>query len=701
MRTLTRWAICAGLGLWVSPALGALTDSEKAQIQGFVKGAELGNAARVRALSARSDNEEGEAIGALSAGYAAAPFDDAHEKFTRELLLGPGSLPSRSDLGPLVVRALLARAQAALAAMPAAETGPDAVKAERLAAEVLRIHRFVTDAIANAGRPPWDGHDHAAGFRDDSLKAMVQAYREHLERHAGLFGDGKPLGASLVPVRAQARLALVDLARGVLPRHEVSQALGLTGPRREIFERRGTLIEDGGRASDERLSSAVAFAEASPRAFEGISLWLISKSSPVGIAGRGAKAFARTNLGGASASGTALPLWPEDVLPSKPDRELAEVAYSAAWLATRSAFIAKPELRQLATKIGERAAKVGESAYLSVDLPRSMLRPEGATGNAALGASPEQITAHAVRLVLLDAPRALDLALYRSSTGRDEPLAALVLALSALHAGDPSATKLTVGKTGASGAVERLELTGLESTGAVVTKLTHGAQTIEIEPPKDGRIEKVLVDGAPLALSKLANVRLAARDPGPWQVGAMKLAPLTGAALGLVVDDGRFVLGPAPKSDGWDSAVFGEPSADQAVRARVRVTGRGGGLLVRAQPGSLSYDAIGLLLTETPKPTATLILVDGKGKTTELAPPIALERFGATGLAVSLEVKGKKVTASVGDKKLEAELSRGVGKGKRGLFALAGGGVEVGGLTDGALKAPPAPKKGKKEAKGK
>jgi hypothetical protein len=680
--------------LSAQPAAAALTDSEKAQIQSFVQKAAIGNAGRVRALVARPDNLGDEGAAPLAAGYGAVPFDEAREKFTREILMGPGSTASRSDIAPMVVGALLGRADAAMRAMPASDTDP---KATAVAAELVRIHRFVTEAIANAGHPPADGHDVAAGFRDDSLKALVDLYRGHFERHADELKSGKRVGAALVPVRAQASLAVIDLARGIVQRHEVADLLGLSGSRRALFERHGTLVEDGGTASEERLARALQLLESAPKALDGLQLCVISKAPVGGVTGRGRKAQALVTLGSAPAAGSELGLWPEDVSPSRPDRELGEVAYTTAWIATRAAFAAQPKLRDLATRVVASAQRMGPSAFLSADLPASVLRPEGADATGFQGISPEQLVAHALRLVLLDAPRALDLALYRQSEGRDEPLAAFALALSVLSAESATPAELAVGKTGADGNVDALALKDVTRDGGVVSKLSIDGKTLELALSAAGRVEKATLDGKAPKLSQLVSVRLVPKDKGPWTVGKLHFEVLGGAPLGLVVDDGRFLLRAPPKSDGFEAVVTGDASQDQLVHATLKPSGRGGGLLVRGQPGTTSYDGIGVLVAGDAKPVATLILVDGKGKATELSKPVSLDP-APDGHAVSLQVKDLEVHAIVGGKKLDAQLSRAAGTGRRGLFVVADGGLEVSDYADGPLK--PAKKTKMKAAAG-
>lgn len=691
MRRLASW-FCLAASLCVAArAQAALTDSEKAQIQGFVKGGEAKNAGRIRALVARPDLSADEAAAPLSAGFAAVPFDDQREKLAKEILLGPGSVAARSELTAPLVKALLARATNALGAMPASESGAGATKADELAAELVRIHRFVTDVVANAGRPPADGHDAAAGIRDDALKLCIEAYREHLTRHAGVLQPGAKLSPSLVPVRAQAALAVVDLSRGLLQRHEVSLLLGLKGARKAMFERHGTLLEDGGTASEERLAQATRFLDAAPRAAGELSLWLLSKAPARGLGARGPRASARVSLGASAGAPSAQKLWPDDVEPSRPDRELAEVAYSAAWVVTRAAFKARPELGKTAALVATRAARAGAEGQLAGDLDASLLPPPGSAASGAHGASAELYAAHALRLLLVDAPRALDLALSRAVAGRDEPLAGFVLAASLLAATGASADEIPVGRTEPNGAVVADALRSVKLTNAFVSAFELDGKKVEVRLGSDGQVDSAKVDGAPPRLSKLTRVRLLPKPGESWVAGSQRWDKLGGAPHGLAVDDGRFVLGAAAQSDGLDAVVSGEPETDATVHATLLVRARGGGLLVRGQPGSKSYDGISLMILTDPSPRATLMLADGKGKLSELAPGIVLPPAGPEGYQALLSVKGQKVTASVDGKKLEAKLERGVGSGRIGLVVPSGGRVEVSGFGSGAPKAAKKP----------
>ena len=72
-------------------AEAALTSSEKGQIRDFVAAARSENAARVRALVARTDLTAESPISALSEAVAPVPFTDARAVFLRELAFGAPS----------------------------------------------------------------------------------------------------------------------------------------------------------------------------------------------------------------------------------------------------------------------------------------------------------------------------------------------------------------------------------------------------------------------------------------------------------------------------------------------------------------------------------------------------------------------------------------------------------------------------------
>ena len=95
-----------------SDAHAALTSSEKAQIRDFVAGGRAENAARVRALVARTDLTADESVSALAEAIAPVPFTDQRGIFLRELAFGTASASARPLLVHAVTKSLLARADA-------------------------------------------------------------------------------------------------------------------------------------------------------------------------------------------------------------------------------------------------------------------------------------------------------------------------------------------------------------------------------------------------------------------------------------------------------------------------------------------------------------------------------------------------------------------------------------------------------------
>ena len=269
------------------PALAALTDSEKVIVRTFVEKGTLDSAGRVRALVARPDLSAAEIAEPLRLGYASAPFDDAHRRFTDALLFGQGSSAARNALVPAVVEGLLARAAARMAEVPVDASGHPDRHGREASDEIVAIHGYIDAHIANAGSPPPDGHDASTAIRDDALRAAAAVYQSHIAAHERWFRASGSAPPELVRVRAQAELSLIDLSRGVSGRYEVSQWLGLSGARRGIFERRGVLVESDDPTQDAALAPAIHLLESVPRATEGLSLWLLSNASAVSLLGRG------------------------------------------------------------------------------------------------------------------------------------------------------------------------------------------------------------------------------------------------------------------------------------------------------------------------------------------------------------------------------------------------------------------------------
>jgi hypothetical protein len=658
------WVVVS-IAVFPRTALAALTSSEKAVVSTFVEKGALESAPRVRALAARPDLGPGEMAEPLKKGYSAVAFDDVHRRFTDALLFAPGSEAARNTLAPAVVEALLARAAARMGDVPVDSTRP-VTDSERAAIdELVQIHGFVDEKIANAGAPPPDGHDLTSGIRDDAYRALAEMYKAHVAAHRRWFGADEAAPEGMLRLRAQLATTLVDLARGIYGRTEVGDWLGLSGDRRAAFERYGVLVEGG---SNARVADAVRLLDGATGAGNGLSLWSIDKTPTTGLVARGHIARAGVPLVGALRPIAPEKLWPEEVAPSRPDVSLTEIAYSAAELATSRATAAHPSLGERAHAAANRAANAGAPGYLSVAVQRLPLGGQG--GGKAATPSGEQVLTGVIQLLLLDGQRTIDLALIRSAEGRPEPLEQLALGLSVL-AGDGK--RATLGSTRSDGGVDPVAVTDIAVENDAVSAFSLAGKHYAVGAGKNGGFIAT-IDGAPPKLTALANFRPLPVPGDSWTVGPTTYDKLFGDPHAVGLDDGRLVL--EGSAQGFDAVASGMDADDAEVSATILPSGAGGGLVMRGRAGDSSYTGVTLRL-EPASHKAELLYVGARGKTVEIGPPATLGDPPKKGYAVWLRVEGSKVTAKVGDKALAGTLAEDVGAGRAGLAVLADGRLEV------------------------
>jgi hypothetical protein len=648
------------IALLPRPALAALTDSEKAVIRTFIVKGVADTAPRVRALVGRPDLTSVEITAALRPGIAEAPFDEKHQRFIDALLFGQGSAASRSALVPAVVEGLLAKASAAFGEIPLEPTARVEPKARRASEESLAIHAYVDRRIANAGKPPADGHDPAAGIRDDALEAASRLYKDYLSAHAQAFGARARVAPEMLRIRLQASLALVDLGAGIVPRHTLSEWLGLGGERKAVFERTGVLVDADG-APDARVAAATKMLESAGRAAEGLSAWLVSKASPAGVVARGPVARAGAILGETTHPVDGSTVWPPEVKPSSPDAALVAVAVSAAELATARALVAAPALRERARTAAEHAARAGAPGYLSPS-PAGMTLA-GALGQPAPPPSPALVLAGAIELLLLDGTRAVEVALIRAGEGRPEPLEQLAVALTAL-AGEGG--RLTLGVAREGGGIDMVAATDVKLTDGLVTSFAFGGRRFTVVADKDG-VFSARVDGAIPKLTQLPDFRERAVAATTFRANGVDYELLFGEPRGAGLDDGRLVL--EGSKAGFDAIVTGPMGTDQEVAAVIRPAGAGGGLIARGRAGDASYEGVGVLL-EVDYARIRLLRFDGHAKAAQLAEPIPLPPMPPKGYIVSLKAEGDQITAKIDGRVLTGKL-RVVGEIEPGRVGLA------------------------------
>ncbi len=655
------------LTLLSRPASAALTDSEKAVVRTFIVKGVVDTAPRVRALVGRPDLAPEEIAAALKPGLTEAPFDMQHERFVEALLFGAGSAASRSTLVPAVVDGLLARTGVDFGEVPLDPSAKVDSHARKASDESIAINAFIDRRIANGGKPTVDGHDPSTAIRDDSLKAAALLYKDYFATHAQAFGAGARVSQEMLRLRLEVALTLIDLGRGIVPRQELSEWLGLSGERRALFERTGVLVEADG-APDARVASATKLLESAGATSDELSAWLIAKASPVGLVARGMVARAGASLGETLHPVDGATLWPAEVRPGSPDAALVAVADSVAELATARALRTTPSLRELGRTAAEHAARAGATGYLSPSPTRITLA--GALGQPAPLPTPELVLSAAVQLLLLDGVRTLELALIRGGEGRPEPLEQLALALTVLS-GD--GTHLSVGSPTAAGSVEVLAATDVKATDGLVSSFTLAGKRYALAADKAG-VFTARVDGAIPKLTQLPDFQERTTGGNAFRADGVDYERLFGEPRAAGLDDGRLVL--QGSKAGFDAIVTGPEGTDQEVAAVIHPAGSGGGLLVRGRPGDASYEGVGVLL-EADASRARLLRFDGHAKAVQLAEPVPLPPMPTRGYVVSLKVDGDTATAKVEGRVLTGKLVGELAPGRVGLAVRADGRLDV------------------------
>jgi hypothetical protein len=431
---LVAMTLLAGFAASPGEAAAALTSSEKGQIRDFVASARAENAVRVRALVARTDLTADESIAVLSEAVAPVPFTDQRAVFLRELAFGLSSAPSRPLLSHAVTRAMLARADAVFQKyVGGLDHEPRAI------AELVSIYAFLDGTIANAGRPTLTAHDANAGISAAAYEDCSKALKEHVERNARwLKGEGA-VAETLGRVRAQAQAALLDmLPDGVTRRVDAADRLGLQGARRQILTEWGILFADTGKLDDAAVGRVREALVRLPGAR--VDLEVIYTGEDRGaLRARGLVAF----VGGGTADANP---FGEELTPTKVDPATSTIVQDLVVLGVKRALDNRGELRLQAQH--DAASAQGD--------PKKMLGKPRAP-------SVDHVVAAAAYLLVLDAPRAIDLAFVRAVAHHPESAALLSDAIGALAAfpvstSDAAGLSLDLGKAGGSTKVTAIRL---------------------------------------------------------------------------------------------------------------------------------------------------------------------------------------------------------------------------------------------------
>ncbi len=655
------------MALSAEPAHAGLTSSEREQVRQYVATAQPGNAARVRALVARTDLTTDEAIASLREALVPVAFNDARAAFVRELLFGGASAASRPALAPVVVRGLLARADAVYAKAGAdLETKPDAL------AELTRIYAFIDVAIANAGKPQALAHDLSAGIPDASYDECARALSDHIAARPTLLRSQATLDVPMTRVRAQAQLALLDLT-GDSPtrRIELAERLGLVGARKALMTEVGLLVLDASRADDTRVARLRGLLDRLPAARAGVAAFFFGDERAT-FRSRGTVMVLKSALEGSSnAASNAVVAWPEDVDPGPIDVGMVDLTLELSNLAVRRTLAARDDLRARADADARDSA--GDSAK-TVGAPRD--------------ASTEATLTAAVAVVALDGARAIDLAAVRFFSGKKETAAILSDALGVLawsggaSVGGAGATGLALqvgratGVTGP-GATEPVTNVRLAPNGGVLGFKLDG-HTWEIAREDAGRVSAMKRDGQPVTLSSLASARIPVTDGVTWQEGKLVFARLQGNPRAGIAPGPRIrVVGTNAK--GFDAIATPAPSPNVVVEADLRIENDLGGLVVRTMSDRDALRGVSLLIAPSSPPRALLLASDGSGNETEVAPSVALPDTKA--FHVKITTRGSSIEAVVAGVTMKGSIPLPLAGGDVAIRAKKGGGVEVTGFT--------------------
>jgi len=620
-----------------SESRAALTSSEKAQLRDFVASARMENAGRVRTLVARTDHTEAESHAALVEAVTPVPWGPERAAFMKEIVFGGASAASRPLLAVATVKALLARAETVYQKYPG---GLD--HEPRAVAELVAIYSFLETEIANAPKQ--------AGIPVASYEAASAAMRAHVDTNQRwLRGDGA-IGEPAARVRAQAQVLLFDLLpEGTTRKVDAADRLALKGARRQMLIDWGILLADSGRMDETKAGVVRSMLARLPGAREGVEV-LYAGEDRGPLHARGTVAV--VGAGGADANP-----FDNDVSPGAFDASTSPIALDLSILAARRAIDKNAELK----------AQAERDAIAAQGDPKKLLgRPRGPGVDQVVGA--------AVHLLVLDAPRALDLAFARFIDGRKESAALLSDAIAVLASQSSNQT-----------ADLAKPMTAIKITNGVSTGFTYDGHTWALERGgTNAGVSKVTRDGANVTLGHLASARTPTHEGMSWSEGGytftkMRGTPQVGTSPGADKSTGPRVKIVGMGAKGYDAAGVAPPEGDFVIEGDVNVTGAPGGLAIRAVQGR---DAVrGAILVFIPGAGGRTMLAtsDDAGAETLVGAPI--DPTPNMPVHVKIVVQGTKVEATVGGTTIKGTLPATAAKGEVGVIAKKGATVEVTGFS--------------------
>ncbi len=636
------------------PAEAALTDSEQAQIRGFVGSAQAENAGRVRALVARPDLSADEAADALAQAVVPVVWTAPRAAFFHEMIFGGPSAAARPALVLAAVRAVLARADALLA-----KSSAELDQRPAVLTELSLLYDFLEDEIANAGRPHGGGHDPTLGIPNAVYDDCARALAEHRKKNPRWLRADAALSPPVARVRAQLQLTLLEMGNDTPTRLvDAADRIGLAGARRAFLTELGVLLLDSGKADDARVLKVRALVQRLPSSrfdVEGIYFgegrgWLAASLHPRG------QVLGVTVPLEASQAAAGYVVKSDEVEPGPLDLPLFVLAYELSLAALPRALDNRGDLRALAEH----------------DVQMS-------TRHSAM--STDQQLAGMMAQLITDGPRTVDLAFGRWLRGQPDSAALLSDALGVLAAFAPPGPAthelvIPLARPKPDGDLEPLPASRVHLfPDGAVSGFTLDGHRIELTRDSSGVVVLVRTDGARVSLAALPTARVPLSDGNAWSGEGVVFARLLGSPRASVSLGPRVRL-VSGSSDEVDAIATPAPAEDFTLDLDLTVRGEAG-VIVRATSTRGTFQGASLVIDAAPgtTPRALLRIRTGPGTETTLAP--AVDLTGGNTYPVHVVVRGDTVEASVGSTHLSGKLPATLAHGDIALRVGRGSALEA------------------------
>jgi hypothetical protein len=272
-------------------------------------------------------------------------------------------------------------------------------------------------------------------------------------------------------------------------------------------------------------------------------------------------------------------------------------------------------------------------------------------------------------MLVVDAPRTVDVAAARSLAGHRETLAQVADALGVLAAFAPQAP-VADGLAVPLGHARATHVS-LDPAG-VATAFRLDAHLWRLEHDDTGAITAVHRDGAPVVAAMLPAARVVPTAAESWNGSGLVFARLAGAPRTAISAGPRVRVVGSGTSDAVSTPA---PGDDVAIDADVHVDGGPAGVVVRALPAANGFKGLSLLLVPGAPAHAVLLTADGAGA--DLAASPVVELADAPTHHVRVAVRGTHADARIDAVTLSITLPADLAHGDVALRAYPGASIEA------------------------